>query len=364
MYQRMSKSEIKKDSWKVDENDGSIIFETRIAKTGILDYYEYDYEINGFKTIKEVNLPQDLFSMETMESAKNKLVTNEHPFDLVSSDNATTEFKGFSLNDVKNDGKYLTVSIKVFDKELQADILSGNKSEISVGKTVKLLDEQGEFEGEKYDKRQADIRINHIAIVQKGRAGSEVKVLKDSNNIRFDYKPTLHTNQITKEETMEKKIDNADFEALQKTNSELQAKIDELEKEKEELTSKNEKQDGALEQLQEQVNELSSKMDNAISKDEVISKLNLIREVEEMTNKRVDSSLNERDLMLEVISMSNKADFTNKSDEYVKGAYEVAKGTFGTSIKTDSKEGKLDGKDVKIDTNGKTLAQIREELKK
>ena len=43
---------------------------------------------------------------------------------------------------------------------------------MSLGYNLDLIEEPGEWNGEKYDAIQTNIRINHLAIVDKARAGS------------------------------------------------------------------------------------------------------------------------------------------------------------------------------------------------
>lgn len=373
---RISRYEIKKDSVQLNEVDDSITFKARIAKSGVLDYYEYDFDSGDFVTVKEANLPEDIFDNATLETAKNIIVTNEHPYNLINSNTARDEFRGFSLSDVEvEDDKFISVSIKVFDKDLQSDILAGRKNQVSVGKIVKVLDEQGEFEGEAYDKRQTQIRFNHIAIVGQGRAGDEVKVLTDSKNkIRFDYKPEIKNKE---EETMAEEVVSKEeynklkgkYDAMEKEKVKLEGEKTTLEEKLDNLEKEKSKMDGINEATSQKIKELEEKLDATVSREEFNSKLNLIREVEKLTNEKVDANSTNRELMEMVIKKDNaEMDLSGKDDLFVEGMYEVVKGNLNVVSKTDTdiEVKKNEGKkqEVKIDYNGKTLKEIREEEKK
>jgi hypothetical protein len=52
--------------------------------------------------------------------------------------------------------------------------------EISCGYECKMVKESGEYQGERYDERQLDIVYNHVAIVDKGRAGPQARLVLDA----------------------------------------------------------------------------------------------------------------------------------------------------------------------------------------
>lgn len=71
---------------------------------------------------------------------------------------------------------------KIFSEELKANIENGKK-ELSLGYRCRYAPERGVFQGQTYDFVQKDILGNHIALVDKGRMGSSVRV--------YDHKATV-----------------------------------------------------------------------------------------------------------------------------------------------------------------------------
>jgi hypothetical protein len=85
---------------------------------------------------------------------------------------------------VKEDHIWLNET--VYDRELIEDIKSGKKVEVSIGFDTILDSTPGEFRGQKYDARQTNIKINHLAHVEAGRGGESVRVHLDGADLGPD----------------------------------------------------------------------------------------------------------------------------------------------------------------------------------
>ena len=77
----------------------------------------------------------------------------------------------------------MIADIKIYDKDAIEAITGRNIVELSPGYTAKYAAESGEYAGEQYDFMQQDIKYNHLAIVENGRSGKEVKI-NDENSIK------------------------------------------------------------------------------------------------------------------------------------------------------------------------------------
>ncbi len=120
--------------------------------------------------------PSEVFKQESVDSFKNIAVTNNHPPEFLNSKNYKEFSVGIVLSDVMNDEKHVQGTIKVTDYETINEIKDG-KVDISAGYHSNIYFEEGETpEGEPYQAVQRDISGNHVAIVMRGRAGSEVKL--------------------------------------------------------------------------------------------------------------------------------------------------------------------------------------------
>lgn len=159
------------------------------------------------------------------------------------------------------------------------------------------------------------------------------------------------------------------YDAMEKEKVKLEGEKTTLEEKLDNLEKEKSKMDGINEATSQKIKELEEKLDATVSREEFNSKLNLIREVEKLTNEKVDANSTNRELMEMVIKKDNaEMDLSGKDDLFVEGMYEVVKGNLNVVSKTDTdiEVKKNEGKkqEVKIDYNGKTLKEIREEEKK
>jgi len=156
---------------------GFLTVECVITKTGVMSYLDSDGNLQ-----KEAKLPEDIFAEDTIESAKGVPASKEHPNEFpIDTSNYTEHMKGMThTNVVKEDDTYLVVSVTVFDEQLIEEIKTGIREEVSIGLECTLVEESGTYNGEDYDYKQTNIKINHIAFTKKGRAGSDVKARLDS----------------------------------------------------------------------------------------------------------------------------------------------------------------------------------------
>lgn len=100
-----------------------------------------------------------------------------------------------SVSDLSYEHPYLRASICAWDEEAIALIESGKMVELSSSYHYVAVMEPGEYEGQPFDGRMTNIRGNHVAIVEEGRAGSDV-VVSDSNP--FTPKQELPAMKLTK----------------------------------------------------------------------------------------------------------------------------------------------------------------------
>ena len=102
-------------------------------------------------------------------------------------------------------------------------IESGEKCELSIGYDCEIHKEAGEYGGQPYDFVQRNIKIQHVALVECGRAGADVKV-SDSKDIILNSQKT-EVKQMDKEKLLQ--LINELVKAGA-TEEEIKAKIDEL----------------------------------------------------------------------------------------------------------------------------------------
>ncbi|WP_417643829.1 DUF2213 domain-containing protein [Acinetobacter baumannii] len=145
-----------------------------IARIGTLMYADGEVPVTADNTgLIIIYRGEDvLFDPITIASAEGKPVTDDHPADWVTPDNWKELSKGF-VKDVRRgeggDSDYLVADILVTDKETIQKVLDG-KVEISLGYDADYT------ETSKGKGLQSNIRVNHIALVEKGRCGSRCSI--------------------------------------------------------------------------------------------------------------------------------------------------------------------------------------------
>lgn len=149
------------------------------ARDGVLEYRRADGSVR-----RELRMPETNQDPETLHSFGLAPVGIEHPSGLVTKDNAGNYRKGISLQNVRYTGSgkggFVRGEVALFDSEAIALAESGDKVQLSAGYTCDVDDTPGVWHGHKYDAVQRNVRVNHIALTTRGRAGPEVCLHLDS----------------------------------------------------------------------------------------------------------------------------------------------------------------------------------------
>lgn len=148
-----------------------------IARTGVQKYRDRELGGNTDEVIEVMRSEEEVFAPETMASFEGKPITNNHPSEkIVTPENARFFEKGHAQNVRRGTGEFsdnLVADLHIHDAELIEAVKNG-KREVSCGYEC-------EYEkGEDGLLRQTNIRGNHVAIVDTGRAGSKVAIMDHS----------------------------------------------------------------------------------------------------------------------------------------------------------------------------------------
>lgn len=144
-----------------------------VARTGTQKYLGQELGLNDKydEYVTVYRLEEDVFDKAAMASFEGKSVTDNHPYEPVDVNNNSMVDKGHIQN-IRRVGDELVGDLVIKDPNLISVIENNVKREISCGYNCK-------YEPYEDGYRQTDIRGNHVAIVDKGRAGSHV-CIKDS----------------------------------------------------------------------------------------------------------------------------------------------------------------------------------------
>lgn len=158
----------------VREPNGWLRFDALPTRIGVFTYQNADGSLR-----RELRLPQHVFDSRALASFHMVPLTNDHPDEALTADNTAQYQRGSIGNDVRRDGDFVRVSGLVTDAALVAAIMGG-KTELSCGYDCELVPTAGEWNGIKYDAIQTNIRGNHIAVVDRGRAGPSARINMDA----------------------------------------------------------------------------------------------------------------------------------------------------------------------------------------
>lgn len=146
----------------------------RVTRTGVFTYRNADGTLR-----RELRHPDEVFSRASLDSMKMIPITNLHPTDkLVNADTAKQLSIGMTGENVIPDGRFVMVPIAITTTDGVAAI-EGGRQELSLGYETELEETPGTYDGEGYDFIQRKIGYNHLAIVDRGRAGADVRLNMD-----------------------------------------------------------------------------------------------------------------------------------------------------------------------------------------
>ena len=156
--------------------DGYAVAEVRAARTGIQQYAGSEVGRPDLAVVNVYRPPESVFAADSLSSYGFKPVTINHPPQGVTADNWKDLSVGIVGGDVVRDGGFVKVPLALMDAAAIKAVQDGTR-EISMGYLCDLSFEDGVTpEGEAYQAIQKDIRINHLALVPKGRAGPQCRV--------------------------------------------------------------------------------------------------------------------------------------------------------------------------------------------
>jgi len=160
-------------SEKTDE--GYLRVWCRAARTGTQLYRRADGS-----QVREYRPPEEVQKPESLATFGMKPVTWTHPPVLLDSSNTAQFSKGTSGSQVRFNDGFVEVALVITDQDTIEKIERKDATEVSAGYRVDFDPTPGITpEGESYEGVQRNIRVNHIAIVPRGRAGPEVRLLLD-----------------------------------------------------------------------------------------------------------------------------------------------------------------------------------------
>lgn len=150
--------------------EGYLVANAKIARIGIQEYQNADGTVR-----REFRPPEEVANRDSLKTLCDLPVSIEHPPVMLDSSSAKTFTVGWN-GSVTYDGGFVSTKIKLIDGKAVQSVLDGGRIELSVGYVTKLDWTSGEWQEQKYDCIQRQIRGNHIALTVKARGGSNLRL--------------------------------------------------------------------------------------------------------------------------------------------------------------------------------------------
>lgn len=235
-------------------HEGFLQGRAAVTNIGVFPYPQPDGTVRY-----ELRCPDEVFKPESFMTLEGKPLTNDHPEEGVKPGTAQSLTVGsISCPGTDPYRVYANVSI-IVQKAIEA--VQGGKRALSCGYTCDLDPTPGVWMGVAYTHIQRNIRYNHVALVDKGRAGDDAVLRSDgSTSINIITKPTKGNTmrKIRLDNGVEAEADELVIAALDSAKSDAKKSKEEADKAKDAAKSKDEEMDKATKELDKAKGELDA----------------------------------------------------------------------------------------------------------
>lgn len=296
--------------------NGQLRADAYLTRTGIFIYRNPD----GSER-REYRPPEEVFNQDSLESFQMVPLTDNHPPEMVTAENCKQYAVGSIGETVRKDGDKIAASLVVFDKAT-IDKLEAGKVQLSCGYEADVIDKPGEVDGMRYDAIQTNIRGNHVAIVDTGRAGPDVRVRMDAAIMVEDTACVPTSSEDAKKES------TMDIETLKKQVADLEAKLATEKTRADQAEAQRDSKEAELKALQEKLDtaeKARTDSENSIG-DKVRARVNLETKALGYLGKETDlAALTERQIKCAVVKKLDNVEIAEeKSEDYVTARFDAA----------------------------------------
>lgn len=170
------------NSSRVYTDEGFLRVPGKAARTGIQEYLAYEMGLKDRKPndiIRVYRPSEEVFNDESLQTYLGADVTNNHPEKFIDSTTYRKISAGVVTSVGRREGDYVVVDMIIKDKDTIRAVESG-KAELSAGYSSTYDTTPGVTpDGEPYDFKQTNIKINHVAIVDRARAGAMARIFDE-----------------------------------------------------------------------------------------------------------------------------------------------------------------------------------------
>ncbi|PHP66541.1 hypothetical protein CSC94_12690 [Zhengella mangrovi] len=156
--------------------DGYLVGHARTARTGIQTYAGWELGKPELERVNVYRPERSVFAKDSLASFAGKPITDNHPDEIVNAENWSDYARGQIGEEVARDGEAVRISLALMDKGL-IDKVQAGKRELSVGYRAELEWVDGVApDGTPFQAIQKNIFVDHVAVVDRGRAGPDFRI--------------------------------------------------------------------------------------------------------------------------------------------------------------------------------------------
>jgi len=236
--------DIPKSSEREYTREGYLRVPAKIARTGIQEYSAGELGLADREPgdiVKIMRPADEVLTQRSLQSFAKKPITLNHPVELLDASNATKFLKGMTGDEVVAVDTFAETFLNIIDNDTIRAVENG-KVEVSNGYTVDAIDMTSGItsNGEVFDGTMRGILGNHVAIVDRGRAGPDCRIADHNNgkgdNMADNVKVVIDGEKFTMSENAAKSVEKLQSQlsdvkkdevvGLQKEIDQLKAKLD------------------------------------------------------------------------------------------------------------------------------------------
>ena len=298
-------------------DEGFLVDSPIVGRVGIQLYKNADGTVR-----REFRPPEEVFKADSLNSFVGKPITDGHPAEMVNAKNAKSLLVGAIHTEGKQDGDNVVAGITIHDADMIDKIMKGGKRELSLGYKVDIEEISGVWNGQEYDAIQRNIRINHLAIVPRGRAGNARLNLDrlDAESIITGETMPENLSRVRLDTGLEYQAEAEVVQAFEKMRAdkvEADAHIDELQKQLDSVAAERDT-------LKSQVASADKVRADALEAARAEIKARAILEKSAEAFKIDCADKSDREIKEAVIkSKRADADLSGKSDDYINAAFDL-----------------------------------------
>lgn len=308
-------------------DEGYLRVPGRVARTGVQSYLASELGLTDRKPNDVVNVfrPADeVFSPDSLQSYADSDITNGHPSDMVTADSFKNVSLGHATDSGRPDGEYVVVDLLIKDAGGIKAVQDGRVN-LSAGYSAEYHHEPGQTEdGIDYEYVQRNIRINHIALVDRARAGQGAR-LYDHQRGKGMSTITLDGQTVEVQDQATAQLIQRSFDAVTKAKDDAEEEAAEAKKAKEKAAEEKEEAEAAKDSAIEERDAAKK----AASDEAIAARLTEVTQVRDAARKIAgDEFTCDSVVPLEIkraalAKVRDSIDWSDKGEHYVQAAWDI-----------------------------------------